>query len=102
MSGLSEIDSLTISAIREALTNRSVSAKELAEAAIAFAERENPATNAYLTFSPERALVAASQVDERISKDEYAGALAGVPVAIKDVIMTKDLRSTCGSRILEN
>jgi aspartyl-tRNA(Asn)/glutamyl-tRNA(Gln) amidotransferase subunit A len=102
VSGLPEIDALTIPAIREALENRSVSAKELAEAALAFAERENPATNAYLTFSPERALVAASQVDERISKDEYAGALAGVPVAIKDVIMTKDLRSTCGSRTLEN
>jgi aspartyl-tRNA(Asn)/glutamyl-tRNA(Gln) amidotransferase subunit A len=102
VSGLPEIDALTIPAIREALKNRSVSAKELAEAALAFAERENLATNAYLTFSPERALVAASRVDERISKDEYAGALAGVPVAIKDVIMTKDLRSTCGSRTLEN
>jgi aspartyl-tRNA(Asn)/glutamyl-tRNA(Gln) amidotransferase subunit A len=102
MSGVADIASLTVPAIREALLNRSVLATELAQAALAFAEKENPATNAYLTFSPERALAAANRVDERIAKDEYAGALAGVPVAIKDVIMTRGLRSTCGSRILED
>jgi aspartyl-tRNA(Asn)/glutamyl-tRNA(Gln) amidotransferase subunit A len=46
-------------------------------------------------------MAAASREDDRLSKYEYAGALAGVTVAIKDVIMTKHLRSTCGSRILE-
>lgn len=102
MTSLREIASLTVAAIHEALLHRDVSAKEIAEAALAFAEKENPATNAYLTFSPERALAAADRVDERIAKNEYAGALAGVPVAIKDVIMTKDLRSTCASRILEH
>jgi aspartyl-tRNA(Asn)/glutamyl-tRNA(Gln) amidotransferase subunit A len=102
MSRPPEIASLTIPAIREGLLNKKFSATELAQAALSFAEQENPATNAFLTFSPDRALAAAGRVDEQIAKDEYLGALAGVPVAVKDVIMTKDLRSTCGSRILEN
>lgn len=101
MTGLESLGSLTISGIRDGLARKTFSATELASAILSFAEKENARTNAYLTFSPERALRAASRVDEQIANGEYAGALAGVPVAIKDVIITKDLRTTCGSRILE-
>src|SRR6202043_4121005 len=66
------------------------------------AERENPKTNAYLLLAPERALKAAELVDAKIAAGHDPGPLAGVPVAVKDVIMTKGLRSTCGSKILEN
>ena len=97
-----EIASLTIPAIREGLTSKSFSAKEVAEAALQFAQKENPATNAYLTFSPERALEAAQRIDAQISKGERLGALAGVPVGIKDVLVTKGIRTTCGSKILEH
>jgi aspartyl-tRNA(Asn)/glutamyl-tRNA(Gln) amidotransferase subunit A len=101
MTVLDSIPRLTISAIREGLANNAYTATDLAKAALSFAQRENPATNAFLTFSPERALKAAAKVDEHIAKGQYAGALAGVPVAVKDVIVTKGLRTTCGSRILE-
>lgn len=98
-----DLPSLTISAIREGLLEKRFSAKELAQQAIAFAEQENALTNAYLTFSPERAMAAAARVDEEIAKkDGYVGTLAGVPVAVKDVIVTKGLRTTCGSRILKD
>ena len=60
-------------------------------------KRENPKTNAYLTFSPERALAAAEAVDRKIAAGEDPGALAGVPIAVKDVIVTSGLRTTCGS-----
>jgi aspartyl-tRNA(Asn)/glutamyl-tRNA(Gln) amidotransferase subunit A len=96
------IPSLTISSVRAGLLNKTFSAKELAEAALAFAEAENPKTNAYLTFSPERALAAAAKVDGLIEKGEPIGALAGVPLGVKDVIVTKDLRTTCGSRMLQD
>ena len=97
-----DIPSLTIDGIRKGLLARRFSATELAGEALRFAEAENPKTNAYLHFSRERALAAAARVDERIARGEDPGRLAGVPVAVKDVIVTKGLRTTCGSKLLAN
>ena len=97
-----QVELLTIQEIQNGLQERRFSATELTQAALAFAERENPATNAYLTFSPERALAQAAKVDRKLSDGESAGALAGVPVAVKDVILTEGLRTTCGSKLLEH
>ncbi|HLJ15922.1 MAG TPA: Asp-tRNA(Asn)/Glu-tRNA(Gln) amidotransferase subunit GatA [Bryobacteraceae bacterium] len=96
------IESLTIGRIQEGLRQREFSAVELAREALEFAERENPKTNAYLTFSSERALEAAEAVDRKLASGEDAGPLAGVPIAVKDVIVTKGLRTTCGSKLLEH
>ncbi len=94
--------SLTISRIRQGLLAKEFSAVELAAEALRFAEAENPKTNAYLHFCPERALAAARAVDERLAKGEDPGPLAGVPVAVKDVILTRGVRTTCASRLLAN
>ena len=92
----------TIDSIRTDLLAKKVSAEEITREALKFAEAENPKTNAYLTFAPERALAAAQAVDRKIAAGEDPGPLAGVPIAIKDVIVTRGLRTTCGSRMLEN
>jgi len=99
---LDEIGSLTIAGIREGLLQKKFSATEIAQQALSFAERENPKTNAYLTFSPDRALAAAAKVDKAIATGGYVGELAGVPLAVKDVLVTRGVRTTCGSRTLEH
>lgn len=96
-----EIKNLTISRIRQGLEAGEFSAVELAKAALAYAEAENNKTNAYLTLAPERALAAARNVDAKLAAGEEAGPLAGVPVGVKDVIVTRGLRTTCGSRLLD-
>src|ERR1700722_12862825 len=92
----------TIQSIREGLVKKEFSAVEIAREALAHAERENPKTNAFLLFASERALEAADRVDRKIAAGDDPGLLGGVPVAIKDVILTKGLRSSCGSRMLEH
>src|SRR4051812_20655561 len=96
------IPTLTIDQIGKGLRDRAFSATELALEALRFAESENPKTNALLTVSHERALEAARRVDHKIAKGEELGPLAGVPIAVKDVIVTKGLRTTCGSKLLAN
>jgi aspartyl-tRNA(Asn)/glutamyl-tRNA(Gln) amidotransferase subunit A len=96
------IPSLTISSVRKGLADRTFSAVELAQEALAFAKAENPKTNAYLTFSDDRALAAARAVDAKLAAGEDPGVLAGVPVGVKDVISTRGVRTTCGSKLLEH
>jgi aspartyl-tRNA(Asn)/glutamyl-tRNA(Gln) amidotransferase subunit A len=92
----------TVDDVINGLAKKQFGAVELTRAALAFAEAENPKTNAYLTFTPERALKSAEEIDRKIAAGEDAGPLAGVPVAIKDVLVTKGVRTTCGSKLLEN
>ena len=99
---MNELFSLSVAAIRTGILSKKFSAKEIAAAALRHAENLNADTNAFLTFSPERALQTAARVDEMLAKHGHAGMLAGVPLAVKDVIVTRGVRTTCGSRILEH
>src|SRR6266849_1444290 len=97
-----DIASLTIDQVRDGLRARDFSSVELTTAALKFAREENGTTNAFISFSEDRALGAARRVDEKLARGENPGPLGGVPVAVKDVIVTKGVRTTCGSKLLAN
>jgi amidase len=81
------------------LRKRKLSATELMRAFIARIERVNPKVNAIVTFLPEQALKAAKALDRRKTLE---GPLAGLPIAYKDLVPTKDVRTTFGSLVYEN
>ena len=83
------------------IRTRKVSATEVMRAFIAQVERVNPRVNAIVTFLPERALKEARALDRRLANRRTAGAgpLAGLPIAYKDLVATKGIRTTLGSRV---
>jgi aspartyl-tRNA(Asn)/glutamyl-tRNA(Gln) amidotransferase subunit A len=91
----------TIEGVREALAGRKVSARELAGEFYKRIEARNPELNAFLTLSRERAYTQADRVDAMVAAGKPLPPLAGVPIAIKDVISTRGIKTTCGSKILE-
>jgi aspartyl-tRNA(Asn)/glutamyl-tRNA(Gln) amidotransferase subunit A len=92
----------TIEGVRSALRAKKVSARELAEEFYGRIRARNPELNAYLALSPERAHAQATKVDALVAAGKPLPPLAGVPIAIKDVISTRGVPTTCGSKILEN
>jgi aspartyl-tRNA(Asn)/glutamyl-tRNA(Gln) amidotransferase subunit A len=92
----------TITAVQEALKAKKVSARELAAGYYKRIEARNPELNSYLTLSQDRAYAQADRVDALVAAGKSLPPLAGVPMAVKDVISTRGVRTTCGSKILEN
>ncbi len=97
-----ELTGLTIDSARSAIAERKTSATGLAETFYAKIESDDPKIGAYLILSKERALAKAAEVDRLAEKGEKLPPLGGVPVGIKDVLVTKGVRSTAGSKILGN
>ena len=99
---------LTAAAMGDRLRAGDLSSRELVEAHLALAERENPALNAWLVIDGDGALAAADEADARlaVARDEGAVALAalhrlcGVPVGLKDLVSVRGGQCTAGSRIL--
>jgi len=93
---------LTIDSLRELIVERKASAVEVARAHFDHIERRDKEVRAYLQLCPERALEQAAKIDRQIAAGEPVGALAGIPIAIKDVILVRGARNTCASKILGN
>ncbi len=88
--------------IRDAVRTSRVSAVEVAGKALERIGAADSTLRAFLTVEPERVLARAAEVDRRVRESNDFLALAGVPIAVKDNICTRNLRTSCGSRILSN
>ncbi len=96
-----ELWRLTAHEAHEFLRRREISSVELTESVLRRIEEVEPAVHAYITVTAELALEQAREADERYAAGT-ATPLTGIPVAVKDVIVTKGVRTTAGSRMLEN
>src|SRR5271166_6279534 len=94
--------SLTIGEVRDAIAAKKVSAREVAADYFKRIVTRNGELNAFLTLCEERAYKQADRIDAQVAAGKPLGPLAGVPVAVKDVISTRGVRTTCSSKILTN
>src|SRR5215469_16269458 len=92
----------TIATVRETIANKKASAREITADYYKRIAAQNRQLNAFLTLCEERAYRQADRVDARVAAGKSLPTLAGVPIAVKDVISTRGVRTTCSSKILSN
>ncbi|MDD5433366.1 MAG: Asp-tRNA(Asn)/Glu-tRNA(Gln) amidotransferase subunit GatA [Candidatus Pacebacteria bacterium] len=93
---------MTIQALREGLEKKEFSAMELCDFYLKQIQKKDKDINAFLQIDADGAKEQAKVIDEKISKGEKLKSLVGIPCAIKDAILVKNLNCTSGSKILEN
>ncbi len=91
----------TLAQMSTALHEGSVTSRELTEASLTRIAQLNPQLNAFITITGDRALAAADAADQLLAKGK-AGPLVGIPLAHKDIFCTRDVLTTCGSKMLSN
>ncbi len=97
-----EIRQFTALQLAEKIKHKEISVTEAVQATLEQIHQAEPEIHSYVTLDEEGALKQAAEIQEKISRGELEGPLAGVPAAIKDNLCIEGLRTTCSSRILEN
>lgn len=97
-----ELFRLTIHELNELYREKKASPVEVTRQVLSRVEKLDPEIHAYLTVTSDSALKEARDAEERFARGEPRGLLDGIPVALKDIFLTRGVKTTCGSRILEN
>lgn len=97
-----DLINLSATELKRKILNKEICSKEVVECYLNRIEEVEDKIDAFITLNKEEALKAAEEVDRKIQNGEEVGMLAGIPIAIKDNISTKGLKTTCGSKMLEN
>jgi aspartyl-tRNA(Asn)/glutamyl-tRNA(Gln) amidotransferase subunit A len=99
---VSALNELSIEEASRLLGEREISSKELTDACIARIEETDERVGSFLEVTADLAREQAAAADERLRKQEGVQPLTGIPVGLKDLFVTRGVRTTCGSKILEN
>ncbi len=96
-----ELHELNISSVRQLLLDREITSLDLTQVLLQRIEKFDKKIGAFITIDKERALEQAKKADEDIANNNVS-ALTGIPIALKDLLCTKGIKTTCGSKILDN
>ena len=97
-----ELCFMTATALAKKIRSKQLSAKEVMTAHLEQIDRVNPAVNAIVTYLPEQAMEGAAAADEMLARGKTGGPLHGLPVAHKDLVETRGIRTTYGSPIYKD
>jgi aspartyl-tRNA(Asn)/glutamyl-tRNA(Gln) amidotransferase subunit A len=97
-----DVSNLTVESTRTGIAEKQFTASNLVEEFYKKIKADDPEIHAYLALCQDRAQAQAERIDKMVSVGQPLPALAGVPVGIKDVMVTRGVRTTAGSKILEN
>ncbi len=93
---------LTLGEAHKKILKKEISSKELLDSIFGRIDDIENKVNSYITLSKEKAYREAEEIDKKVAKSEDISDLAGIPMAVKDNICTKGVKTTCGSKMLEN
>ncbi len=96
-----ELHELNISSARQLLLDREITSFDLTQVLLQRIEKFDKKIGAFITIDKEKALEQAKKADEDIANNNVS-ALTGIPIALKDLLCTKGIKTTCGSKILDN
>ncbi len=97
-----DVTKLTIQKVSELIKSKQIKAQELTEDYLERARKLNSRLNSFITITENEALTQAKKVDHLIADNQKLDPLAGIPIALKDLFSTKGIKTTAGSKVLEN